>query len=144
MMRVHIAAGIISLLTVTGLWSATAVGALSGDIAFLTAIERGVPWGFALLVPALLVAGFTGQRVAGGWDSLELRHKQRRMRLAVLITVVILLPASLALAHLASSGAFAYAFLVEEAVALVFGAITIGLLALNARDGVRLLQGELA
>jgi hypothetical protein len=144
MMRVHIAAGIVSLLSVTGLWSATAVGALSGDMAFLTGIERTVPWGFVVLIPALLAAGVTGQRIAGGWASLVLRHKLRRMRLALLITVLILLPASLALAHLASIGAFAYEFLLEEAVALSFGALTICLLAMNARDGVRLLQGELA
>jgi hypothetical protein len=95
-------------------------------------------WGFLLLVPALAITGASGFRMAGTSTDPRIVSKKRRMPFIAGNGLLVLIPAALYLASLASRGEFGTNFYIVQAIELVAGAVNITLMSLNVRDGFRL------
>lgn len=147
MVRIHAAAGALALVTILSFWTSSLAAEALGPAA-ITAIKGAIPWGMVLLIPALMVTGITGHRLAvrrrGPLVAARQRRmglvaaKQRRMGLAAANGLLVLLPCAVVLARWSAAGAFGPAFHVLQAVELAAGALNITLLSLNMRDGLRM------
>lgn len=136
--RLHPIAGILGFLTIVTFWTSTVASELFGSRETIIAVKLAIPWGLLLLVPALAIAGATGFRMAGTSPEPRIAAKKRRMPFIGGNGILILVPAALTLAVLASRGELGSLFYGVQAVELVAGAANILLMSLNIRDGLRL------
>ncbi len=136
--RLHPIAGAIGLLTILTFWLSTVGSELFGSREMIAAVKQAIPWGFLILVPALVLTGASGFRLAGQSSEPRIARKRRRMPFIAGNGLLILIPAALYLATLASRGDFGGAFYAVQAIELVAGAVNLALMSLNARDGLRL------
>lgn len=142
--RLHPVAGSLAFLTILTFWLATALSELFGATDVVVAVKLAIPWGLLLLVPALIVTGASGFRLAGGFslagasDDARIRAKKRRMPFIAANGVLILVPCAFYLAALAGSRDFGLSFYLAQAVELLAGAVNLVLMSLNLRDGLRL------
>jgi len=135
---IHPIAGAIGFLTILTFWTSTVGSELFGSLAAVTAVKQAIPWGFLLLVPALAITGASGFRMAGASCDPRIVRKKRRMPFIAGNGILILIPAALYLARLASLGEFGNLFYGIQAVELIAGAANLTLMFLNIRDGLRL------
>ena len=126
------------MLTISTFWLSTLFAELFGSEAFLVSVKTSIPWGFFVLVPALMTAGGTGFVLSKGSRAGMIGAKLRRMPFIAANGVLVLIPAALFLASKARAGEFDTAFYVLQALEILAGASNITLLSLNMRDGLRL------
>lgn len=138
MKKVHSVAGAVALATLALFWLSTALSEVSGNLEAIVAIKRGVVWGLLVLIPALALTGASGMKIGGRWKSVLVATKKRRMPFIAANGLLVLVPCALTLRYLAVTGSFGPLFYALQALELVAGATNILLLALNARDGLRL------
>ena len=136
--RIHQFAGIIGFLTILTFWTSTVASELFGSVEMIAAVKQAIPWGFLILVPALAITGASGFRMAGTSSEPRIVRKKRRMPFIAGNGVLILIPAALYLATLASRGEFGSLFYGVQAIELIAGAVNLTLMLLNIRDGLRL------
>ena len=134
----HPVAGAIALLTISMFWLSTLFAELFGSEAFVVSVKTSIPWGFFVLVPALMAAGGTGFVLSKGSRAGMIGAKLKRMPFIAANGVLALIPAALFLASKARAGEFDTAFYVVQALEILAGATNIALLGLNMRDGLRL------
>lgn len=139
-LTLHRAGAVTATALVASFWISTLISELALDTAAVVAVKRAIPWGFLGLVPALALAGITGRRLSGGAPKGLAQRKLRRMPILALNGGVILIPSALFLASKASAGDFDSAFYAVQAVELIAGAVNLGLLVSNLRDGGRIRQ----
>jgi hypothetical protein len=135
---IHPVAGAIALLTILTFWLSTIFTELLGSEALVVSVKTAIPWGFLLLIPALMTAGGTGFVLSKGSRAGEIGAKLKRMPFIAANGLLILIPSALFLAAKAHAGDFDTAFYVVQALELLAGATNITLLSLNMRDGLRL------
>lgn len=135
---IHPAAGALALLTILTFWVSTVLSETFGPATAVVAVKTLIPWGFIVLVPALMVTGGSGFALAKGRRGRLVDAKRKRMPIIAANGVLILIPAALFLALKARAGEFDAAFYGVQAVELIAGAANITLLSLNMRDGLRL------
>ena len=135
---IHAIAGALALLTIATFWLSTAVTELFGSAAAVVAVKTAIPWGFLLLIPALMAAGGSGFALARGRRGGLIGAKARRMPWIAANGVLILIPSALYLAGKSQAGAFDTAFYAVQALELLAGAANIALLGLNMRDGLKM------
>lgn len=135
---IHPLAGVLALLTIAAFWLSTTISELFGTPETVALVKTAIPWGFLLLIPALMATGGSGLKLARSRRAGLLGVKLKRMRIIAANGVLILVPAALFLAAKAADGAFDTAFYVVQAVELLAGALNLTLLALNMRDGLRM------
>ena len=104
----------------------------------VTVVKTAIPWGFLVLIPALMAAGGTGFALAGKRRGGIINTKIRRMPLIAANGILILIPSALFLASKASAGEFDTGFYAAQALELAAGAANIALLGLNMRDGLKM------
>ena len=138
MKRLHPLAGGIALATAGVFWLSTVWAELFASTETVIAVKTAIPWGFALLIPAIAAAGVTGMARAKRRGGRLIAAKKRRMPLIAANGVVVLVPAALFLAFKANQGSFDTAFYAVQGVELLAGAVNIALLSLNMRDGFRM------
>lgn len=135
---IHPLAGALATLTIAAFWLSTAISELFGTAEIVALVKTAIPWGFLLLIPALMATGGSGLSLARGRRGGLIGVKLRRMPIIAANGVLILVPAALFLAVKARAGAFDGTFYAVQAIELVAGALNLALLALNMRDGFRL------
>jgi len=135
---VHPAAGALALVTIASFWLSTAGAELFGSLAAVAAVKTAIPWGFLVLVPALMVTGGSGFALSGGRRAGLVGAKMKRMRIIAANVVLVLVPSAFFLAHNASDGAFDGTFYAVQAIELMAGAVNLALLGLNMRDGLKM------
>jgi hypothetical protein len=101
-------------------------------------VKQAIVWGLLILAPALAITGASGTRMAGASSNPGIVRKKRRMAFIAGNGLLILIPAALCLASLASRGTFGGLFYGVQAIELVAGAINLTLMSLNIREGLRL------
>lgn len=138
MKRLHPVAGALALAAILIFWLSTAATELFGDAQAIRTVKSLIPYGFLILVPALALAGASGMKLGGKWRNPLVEAKKRRMPFIAANGLLILIPSALVLRHLALGGDFGPAFYAVQALELAAGAVNIGLLGLNMRDGFRL------
>jgi hypothetical protein len=136
--KLHPIAGAIGFATILAFWLSTATSELFGSTAVITAVKQTIPWGFLIVVPALVITGASGFRIAGASSDPRVIRKRRRMPIIAANGLLVLMPAALYLAALASRGDFGMRFYGVQAIELIAGAINLILMSLSIRDGLRL------
>lgn len=134
----HPTAGALALLTISTFWLSTALSELFGAEATVIAVKTAIPWGFLILIPALMAAGSSGFALAKGRRGGVVSAKIKRMPLIAANGLLVLIPCAFFLATKARAGEFDSAFYAVQALELLAGAANITLLGLNMRDGLRM------
>ncbi|MGC1503812.1 MAG: hypothetical protein WA782_06680 [Sulfitobacter sp.] len=135
---VHPIAGAIALLTILTFWLSTAISELFADAPTVTMVKSLIPWGFIILIPALMAAGGSGFQRGKKMRGPLIAAKKKRMPFIAANGILILIPSALYLSFKAHAGAFDTGFYAVQALELIAGAVNIVLLGLNMRDGFRL------
>jgi len=135
---IHPVAGAMALLTISTFWLSTLLAELFGSEAFVISVKTTIPWGFFVLIPALMTAGGTGFVLSKGDSAGVIGAKLKRMPFIAVNGLLVLITAALFLASKARAGEFDTAFYGVQALELLAGATNISLLGLNMRDGLRL------
>jgi hypothetical protein len=135
---IHAAAGVLAMLTIAVFWLSTVTSELFAPRDLIVAVKSAIPWGFLLLVPALVLTGATGFAAAKGRGGRVIEAKQKRMPLIAANGLLVLIPSALFLAAKARAGEFDTAFYAVQALELIAGATNLILLGLNMRDGFKL------
>ncbi|MBN8292718.1 hypothetical protein JI664_12155 [Rhodobacter sp. NTK016B] len=134
----HPIAGAIAMLTILSFWLATVLSELFAGTATIVTVKSLIPWGFLLLVPALMAVGGSGFRLGRKMRGPLIAAKTKRMPFIAANGILILIPSALYLSFKAQAGAFDTGFYVVQAIELCAGAVNLTLLGLNMRDGLRL------
>ena len=66
---IHPVAGSVAILTIATFWLSTILSELFASRAVIVAVKTAIPWGFLLLVPALIAAGSSGFTLASDRSS---------------------------------------------------------------------------
>ncbi|MCE6967377.1 hypothetical protein [Cereibacter sphaeroides] len=140
--RLHKAAGQLAILTIATFWLSTAASELLLGKEAVTAVKVLIPWGFLILVPAMVVAGATGMTLAKGRTDGIPGAKRKRMPFIAANGLLVLIPAALFLAAKARAGEFDGTFRAVQAVELVAGALNILMMSRNIRDGRTMTAGR--
>ena len=135
---IHPVAGALALLTIATFWVSTSLSELFGSAASVVAVKSAIPWGFLVLIPALIAAGGSGFALAKGPRRGLVGAKIKRMPIAAANGILILIPSALFLASKARAGEFDTLFYAVQALELAAGAVNITLLGLNMRDGLKM------
>ncbi|WP_299736299.1 hypothetical protein [uncultured Roseobacter sp.] len=134
----HPIAGGIALLTIFTFWMSTILSELFGSTAAIVVVKTLIPWGFMILIPALMTAGITGATLSKKFRGPLVAKKQKRMPFLAANGILILIPSALYLSFKAQAGDFDAAFYAVQTIELIAGAVNIALLGLNMRDGLSL------
>ncbi|ANB35716.1 hypothetical protein M2324_001217 [Rhodovulum sulfidophilum] len=140
----HAAAGALGLALIASFWLSTLGAELFGTTAQIVAVKTAIPYGIVLLVPALIVAGAGGTRLARDRRGPLVARKSRRMRIVALNGLLILVPSALFLAKKAATQDFDTAFVLVQLAELAAGAVNLTLLGANLRDGLAMRDRRLA
>lgn len=135
---IHPVAGAIAILTIATFWLSTVLSELFGSHAMVTAVKTAIPWGFLVLIPALMAAGGSGFALAKGRRTGLVGAKIKRMPLIAANGILMLIPCALVLASKAKAGEFDSAFYTVQILELVAGAVNITLVGLSMRDGLKM------
>lgn len=136
--RLHPLAGGFALAAILTFWLSTVVSEAFLPASTVAVIKTSIPWGFLLLVPALMAAGASGFKLSRGSRRGVVGAKARRMPVIAANGLLILVPSALYLAAKAAAGEYDTGFYLIQAVELAAGAVNIALLGLSVRDGLRL------
>jgi len=131
-------AGAVAILTISTFWLSTVLTELFASQATVTAVKTAIPWGFFLLIPALMATGGSGFVLSKGRQSQVIGAKIKRMRLIAANGILVLIPSALYLASKANASEFDAAFYTIQTIELVAGAINITMLGFNLQDGLRM------
>jgi hypothetical protein len=136
--KLHPIAGAIGFVMILGFWLSTVTSELFASAAVVATVKETIPWGFLVVVPALVIAGASGFRMAGASSDPRMIKKKRRMPFIAANGLLILMPAAFYLATLASRGEFGVFFYAVQAIELFAGAVNLTLMSLNIHDGLSL------
>ncbi|PYF12729.1 hypothetical protein C8J30_101110 [Rhodobacter viridis] len=140
----HPIAGLVALATIASFWSATVLSELFGSPTTIATVKTAVLWGFLILIPALAATGASGFALARGAKGGVIGVKRKRMPIIAANGLLVLVPSAFFLAARARSGEFGPGFTLVQAIELIAGAVNLGLLGLNLRDGRRMTAGRRA
>lgn len=136
--KLHGLTGALALACILAFWTSTLVSELFLAQASVVAVKNAILTAMWILIPALAITGASGFALGRGRAGQLVRKKMARMRLVAANGLMVLLPSAFALARMANAGDFGALFYAAQAVELLAGALNIGLLVLNMRDGWRL------
>ena len=135
---IHPIAGLLALITISVFWISTVSTELIGQAAMIVTVKTAIPWGFILLISALMVTGGSGFSLSKHRSGRLVDVKRQRMTVIAANGIFVLVPAAFFLAFKADAGELDLWFSSVQLLELLAGAINITLLALNLRDGIRL------
>ena len=136
--KLHGFFGTVALLCIATFWVSTAISEAFLSQDSVTAVKNAILAGMWLLIPAMAATGGSGFALAGARRGRLVEAKARRMKIVAANGLLVLLPSAFVLASWANAGRFDGAFYALQALELLAGAANITLLALNMRDGLRL------
>ncbi|MDR2260372.1 MAG: hypothetical protein LBE06_05445 [Azoarcus sp.] len=134
---IHPVAGAFAILCIATFWLSTISSELSGSQTMIALVKRAIPWGFLLLIPALMITGASGFALARDRRGERVEAKIRRMPWIAANGVLLLIPAALFLAGKAKNGEFDSSFYAVQALELLAGAANLALLGFSMRDGLK-------
>ena len=135
---IHPVAGATAIFMIATFWLSTVVSEALGAQSTVIAVKTAIPWGFLILVPALMAAGGSGFKLAGKRRAGLVATKLKRMPFIAANGILVLIPSALFLASKASNAEFDVIFYSVQALEIVAGAVNLTLLVLNMRDGLKM------
>ena len=139
----HAAASTLGLVIVALFLLSSLAAEVLGDPAGIVRVKTAIFRALFVLAPVMAVAGATGSRLAGPSRAPVIQRKMRRMRLAGINALLVLVPCAVTLYWLAIHGRFGAAFTAVQVVELMAGAANLVLLGLNLRDGLAMRSARL-
>lgn len=136
--KVHAAAASIALLLIILFFSSSLISEINGGPECITTVKNIIFYGIWILIPAMIITGATGAKLAGKAKKGLIATKKKRMPFIAANGILILVPAAIYLRTLALAGDFGTAFYAVQLLELIAGAINITLMVLNFRDGRRI------
>lgn len=140
--KLHALAGVLAFACIACFWLSTLVAELFLEVRAVVWVKQAIPYAFIFFIPAMALAGASGFALGGKGSHPCLQAKRRRMPIIAINGLLILIPAALYLSAKASAGVFDLGFYRVQALELVAGAVNLGLMGLNIRDGLRLARGR--
>ncbi|MDR2366254.1 MAG: hypothetical protein LBD68_10470 [Zoogloeaceae bacterium] len=138
MKKIHPLVGALAIFCIAVFWLATAASECFGSEAAVVWVKTAIPWGFLLLIPALMATGASGFALARARGGKRVRAKIRCMPWIAANGILILIPSALFLANKAGAGELDGIFYAVQALELAAGAANLALLGLSMRDGLRM------
>ncbi|MDA9501294.1 hypothetical protein [Bradyrhizobium sp. CCBAU 11357] len=135
---VHPIAGAVALTIIATFWLSTTLTELFASHQTIAMVKTAIPWGFLLLIPMLVATGGSGFVLAQERRAGLIGAKIKRMPFIAGNGILVLIPAALFLASKAKAAEFDTTFYAVQTLELVAGAMNIGLLGLNMRDGFKM------
>lgn len=135
---IHPIAGVIAIVAITTCWLSTTLSELFGYQAMITTVKTAIPWGFLVLIPALMATGGSGFGLARNRRTGMVGTKMKRMQVIAANGLLVLIPSALFLASKAKAGELDSSFYIVQMLELVTGAVNLTLLGLNMRDGLKM------
>ncbi len=135
---IHPIAGTLALLTILSFWISTVTVELFASHATVAWVKSLIPWGFLVLIPAMMAAGISGAKLSKKMRGPVIARKSKRMPVIAANGVLVLIPAAFFLSFKAQAGEFDGIFYAVQGLELLAGATNITLLSLNMCDGLRL------
>ncbi len=140
---IHLIGGIVATFCIAVFFSSTLIAELVRSHDTIATVKGLIVMpGLFILIPAMVAVGASGFALAGGRKGRLLRAKKNRMPFIGANGLLLLVPAAILLDHWASAGTFDTTFYLVQGVELLAGAINLGLMVLNIRDGLRLAGGR--
>ncbi|WP_116127300.1 hypothetical protein [Lewinella sp. IMCC34183] len=136
-LRSHIAATAVALLTIGSFFTLSLLAELIGDHAFIRQVKTGILYGVPVLLIAMPTLGVTGSKLAGKSTHPLVLTKMRRMKV-VAFNGCILIGLAIYLYFRAVHYSIDGTFLFFQVLELLFGATNLTLIVLNARAGMKL------
>ncbi|MCY1035369.1 hypothetical protein OV207_28240 [Corallococcus sp. BB11-1] len=109
-----------------------------GSHGAVLSVKRIIAYGLGVLVPAMAIAGGTGNVMGTARGGELVDGKRRRMKFIAANGLLVLVPCALGLHRLASAGSFGALFMTLQGIEFAAGAMNLFLLGLMVRDGLRL------
>lgn len=140
--NIHAFAGCIALVIIISFWLSTIITELFAPTSIIKIVKTTIPWGFMLLIPALIITGGSGFFLSKDSNHPIIHNKMKRMPIIALNGCLILMPLAFFLSFKAKTEDFDTIFYLMQLIELVTGAINIYLLYLNMRDGITLTKSK--
>lgn len=135
---VHSTAGAIALFAIATFWISTVLSETLGSVASVVAVKSAIPWGFLILVPAVMTTGRSGFLLSKGRRGGLVGAKIKRMPIFMLNGLLVLIPSAFYLASKAKTEAFDTGFYSVQVLELLAGTVNLTILGLNTRDGLKM------
>ncbi|MFV0368300.1 MAG: hypothetical protein ACK5KM_07560 [Hyphomicrobiaceae bacterium] len=135
---IHPLAGALALLTIITFWLSTVLSEVFGGTALVVTVKTLIPWGFLILIPALMAAGGSGFQLGKRFRGPLVMAKRKRMPIIAANGILVLIPSALYLASKAQADSFDVGFYAVQGIELLAGVVNIALLGFNMRDGLRM------
>ena len=136
--RIHAISGALALALIATSFLASVAVAVLHQPAAIVSVKRLIMYGVALLIPALALGVATGQTLIGKRRGRLMQTKQRRGFASALTSLLILAPCAVTLYGLAARGQLHGLFYALQGLEFAAEGLTLLLLSLNMRDGLRL------
>lgn len=137
LVRIHVAATVVALLTIVAFFVSSVVVEVKGEILLIRAVKSGILYGLPLLLLAMPTVALTGKRLAGTSTHPAVLQKQKRMKIIV-ANGVILITLAVFLYYQAHYRAIDTAFLCVQSAEFAFGLCNMVLIGLNIKSGFAL------
>ena len=134
--KVHAASATIALLLIATFFLSSLISELMGDKVLIAQVKTGIFYAIWILVPAMAIAGATGNKLAPNAKSGAIGEKKKRMPFIAVNGILVLIPAAIFLRGEAVAGNFDTTFYLVQVIELIAGFINITLMSLNLKDGL--------
>lgn len=138
--RIHALAGLLAMLIIASFWISTLIAEVFLSDAAVAWVKQYILLALTALVPLLMITGASGFTLGKHSKNPLIIAKRRRMPFIALNGLIILVPAAIYLNWKAQAGMFDTGFYTVQVLELLAGATNLLLMAMNARDGLRLRQ----
>ena len=137
--KVHAIASLLATLTIATFFLSTIVVELfSTDETVAYVKSLIVAPGLYILIPAIAIAGGSGQFLSKSRSGKLVEEKKKRMPFITANGLLILIPCAIFLDRFAQEGRFDEIFYLVQSIELLAGATNLTLMGTNIRDGLKL------
>jgi hypothetical protein len=140
--KVHLIATIIATITITVFFTISLFAELKGDEAFIKSVKAFILYTLPVMIIAMPVLKFTGDKLAGKSSNPIIARKRKRMKF-VILNGIMLVSLAIFLYYRSHYLSIDVVFLTAQIAELAFGLTNLFLIVLNARNGLQL-SGKLA
>jgi hypothetical protein len=138
--RIHALAGLLAMLIIASFWASTFIAEVFLSQYAVAWVKHHILLALMALIPLLMITGVSGFALGKKSENPLIITKRRRMPFIVFNGLVILVPAAIYLNWKAQAGMFDTGFYAVQVLELLAGATNLLLMAMNARDGLKIRQ----
>lgn len=135
--KVHLTATIIAVLTIINFFGFSLFAEILGQDLFIQQVKTGILYCLPILIVVMPILAISGNKLAGSSRNPLIINKMKRMKFIALNGLILILLAIYLYYH-ATFKTIDSTFLYVQIVELLFGAVNLGLIAMNINAGLKL------